>query len=202
MALKLYNYKVHTRYFDCVMNATASKVKVTYIFVMLIIWCKIQEKKLLKTMISLRKYIQLKVYSHHIKNVWLSSLTLFLIFWWIELAISRIHRTGYENFIFNFEDIRHRKIVLYQTLIVLFQSSKPVSSRVLVETSQIDGVFYVKCPPNFMRSSAIVKIEYSCWRKVSDIKVTKYFFSVNIFIIKQSMLLTFLWLFKIVRSIT
>ena len=80
MALKLYNYKVHTRYFDCVMNATASKVKVTYIFVMLIIWCKIQEKKLLKTMIPLRKYIQLKVYSHHIKNVWISSLTLFLIF--------------------------------------------------------------------------------------------------------------------------
>ena len=31
MPLKLYNYKVHTSYFNCVMNVTASKVKVANI---------------------------------------------------------------------------------------------------------------------------------------------------------------------------
>ena len=28
MSLKLYNYKVHTSYFDCVVNVTAWKMKV------------------------------------------------------------------------------------------------------------------------------------------------------------------------------
>ena len=72
---------------------------------------------------------------------------LFSIFRWIEIL--RLHRKGYQNFIFNFEDIWKRKI------------------------------------------------ENGFQRKVSDTKVTEYFLSVNIFITKQSMLLTFLWLLKI-----
>ena len=38
----------HTGYFDCVMNATAWKVKFANMFVMLIIWCKIQQKSYYK----------------------------------------------------------------------------------------------------------------------------------------------------------
>ena len=74
-------------YYDCVMNATAWKVKVANMFVMLITWCKIQEKKLLQTTIHLRKWIQLKVFNHPVNNVWMISLFLILIFWWIELAV-------------------------------------------------------------------------------------------------------------------
>ena len=47
------------------------------------------EKESPWTKISLRKWIQLKVYSHPVKNVWISSLTLILIFWWIERAVLR-----------------------------------------------------------------------------------------------------------------
>ena len=106
------------------------------------------EKNLLQITISLRKWIQLKVYSHPVKNVWISSLTLIMIFWWIELAILRSHRKIYQNFIFNSEDIWKRKFVFYQTLIAFFHTGKPVSSRVLVETS--DG-FYMLYVPNCMK---------------------------------------------------
>ena len=34
----------HISYFDCLMKATAWKVKVANMFAMLIIWCKIQKK--------------------------------------------------------------------------------------------------------------------------------------------------------------
>ena len=44
MPLKLYNYKLHARYFDRVMNVTALKVKVANIVRDVFIWCKIQEK--------------------------------------------------------------------------------------------------------------------------------------------------------------
>ena len=55
-------------------------------------------KKLLQTTIPLRKWIQLKFYSYSVKNVWISSLTLIFIFWWIELAILRSHRNVYQDF--------------------------------------------------------------------------------------------------------
>ena len=133
---------MHTSYFNYVNCVTAWKVKVANIARDVFIWCKIQEKKLLETIIPLGKCIQLKVYSHYVKNIWISSLTLFMIFWWIELAILRIRRKGYQNFIFNFEDIWKRTIVLYQTLIAFFHTSKLVWSRVLVKTPHSDG-FYI-----------------------------------------------------------
>ena len=134
-------YTTYTSYFGCVMKAASWKVKVANIFAILIIWCK---KKLLPTIISLRKWIQLEVYSHPMKNVWISSLTLILIFWGIELAILRSHRKVYQDFIFNFEDIWKRKFVFYQPLIAFFHTGKPVSSRVLVETSYSDGFHVIR----------------------------------------------------------
>ena len=44
-------------------------------------------------------------------------MTLFLVFWWIELAILRSHRQGYQNFIFNFEDTRKRKQIKQSMLL-------------------------------------------------------------------------------------
>ena len=78
---------VHTSCFDYVLKATAWKMKTAYMFAMLVIWCKMQRKKLLQITVSLRKWIQLKVYSHPVKNVWISFLILILIFWWIQLAV-------------------------------------------------------------------------------------------------------------------
>ena len=123
---------VHTSYFDCVMKTTAWKVNVTNTFAMLIIWGKIQKEKLLQITISLRKWIQLKVYSHPVKNVWIIFLSLILIFWWMELVILRNYRKVYQNFIFNLGDIWKRKFVLYQTLNAFFYTGKPVSSQVLI----------------------------------------------------------------------
>ena len=74
-----------------------------------------RKKKLLQITIPLRKWIQLKVYSHLVTNVWISSLTLILIFWWIEQVILISHRKVSQNFAFNFRDIWKRKFVLYQT---------------------------------------------------------------------------------------
>ena len=48
MSLKLYSYKVHTNYFDRVMNVTACKVKVANIVGDIFIWGKIQEEHYLK----------------------------------------------------------------------------------------------------------------------------------------------------------
>ena len=53
---------------------------------------------------------------------------------------------GYQIVIFNFEDISKIKIVLYQTLITFFHTSKPISSRMLVETSHIDGFYMLYGP--------------------------------------------------------
>ena len=119
-------------------------------------------KKLLETIVPLEKCIQLNVYSHYIKNLWVNSLTLFLEFWWIELAILRIQIKGYQIVIFNFEDISKIKIVLYQTLITFFHTSKPISSRMLVETSHIDGFYMLYGPLTLSGSLVIVKIEYGC----------------------------------------
>ena len=91
----------------------------------------ITENKLLQITTHLRKWIQLKAYGQPVKHVWISSLTLILIFWWFELVILRIHRKVYQNFIFNFGCIWKRKFVLYQNLF-FFHTGKPVSSQVLV----------------------------------------------------------------------
>ena len=123
---------VHTSYFDCVMKATTWKVKVANMVAMLIIWGKIQKKNVLQITIPLRKSIQLKVYSHPVKNVWIGSLTLILIFLWIELVILGSHKKVYQNFIFNSGDIWKIKFVLYQILTAFFYTGKPVSSRLLV----------------------------------------------------------------------
>ena len=93
---------VHTSCFDYVLKATAWKMKTAYMFAMLVIWCKMQRKKLLQITVSLRKWIQLKVYSHPVKNVSTSSLTFVLIFGWIELVIWRSHRKICQNFIFDY----------------------------------------------------------------------------------------------------
>ena len=123
---------VHTSCFDYVLKATAWKMKTAYMFAMLVIWCKMQRKKLLQITVSLRKWIQLKVYSHPVKNVWISSLTLILIFLWIELVIFGSHKKVYQNFIFNSGGIWKIKFALYQILTPFFYTGKPVSSRVLV----------------------------------------------------------------------
>ena len=122
---------VHTSYFDCVMKATALKVKVTNMFGMLIIWGKVY-KKITSIYNSFEKMNPIKGLSHPVKKVWISSLTLTLIFWWIELAILRSDGKVYQSFIFNFGDIWKRKLVLYKTLNAFFHTGKPVSSRVLV----------------------------------------------------------------------
>ena len=116
VSLKLYNYKVHTGYFDCVMNATAWKVNVANMFVMCSYGVK-YSKKITANYNSFWEMYQSKVYSHHVKNVWISSSTLFLVFWWIELAILRSHRQGYQNFILNFEDTRKRKQIKQSMLL-------------------------------------------------------------------------------------
>ena len=54
---------------------------------------------------SFERWIQLKVYSRPAKNIWITSLTLILMFWWIELVILRRPIKVYQNFHFNFEDI-------------------------------------------------------------------------------------------------
>ena len=123
---------VHTSCFDYVLKATAWKMKTAYMFAMLVIWCKMQRKKLLQITVSLRKWIQLKVYSHPVKNVWISSLTLILIFLWIELVIFGSHKKVYQSFILNSGGIWKIKFVLYQILTPFFYTGKPVSSRVLV----------------------------------------------------------------------
>ena len=125
---------MHTTYFDYVLKATLWKVKVAYMFAMLIKWRKIQKKKLLQITIPLRKWIQLKVYSHSVKKAWISSLTLILIFCWIELAILRSHIKVSQNFIFNF--------VFYQTLIAFFHAEKSILSRVLIEILYSDRFTY------------------------------------------------------------
>ena len=114
---------VRKSYFDHVIKTTAWKVKVANMFPMLITWGKIQEKNTANYN-SLRKWIRLKVYSHAAKNVWVTSLTLILIFWWIKLVILRSHRKVYQNSIFNFGDIWKRQFVLYQTLISFFHTGK------------------------------------------------------------------------------
>ena len=129
------------KYFECVMKGTAWKVQVANVFAIIILWCKTQEKILHNT-IPLRKQTQLKVYSQKC----ISSLTLILIFWWIELAILRSHREVYQNFIFNFGDIWKRKFVFDQTLIAFFHTGKPVSSLVLVETSYSVGFYMLYVP--------------------------------------------------------
>ena len=148
---------VHASYFDCVMNATVWKVKAANMFVMLLIWCKIEKKKLLETTIPLRKWIWSKVYSHPVKNVWISSLTLIMIFWWTEPFWEAAEK--FQNFIFNFKDIWKRQFVFYNTLIAFFHTGKLVSSRVFIETSYSDG-FYMLHFLNFLRSRVIVQIEY------------------------------------------
>ena len=117
-------------------------------FKMLLIWCKIKRKKLLQTT---------KVYSHPVKNVWISSLTLIMIFWWTEPFWEATEK--FQNFIFNFEDICKRKFLFYQTLIAFFHTGKLVSSRVFMETSYSDG-FYMLHVLNFSRSQVTVQIEY------------------------------------------
>ena len=101
------------------------------------------EKKITANYNFFEKVNQLK--SHPIKNVRISSLTFIFIFWWIELAILRSHRKLYQNFIFNFEDIWKRKFVFCQTLSFL-PHCKPLSSRVLVETSYSRRILYVIRP--------------------------------------------------------
>ena len=125
---------MHTTYFNYALKATLWKVKVAYMFAMLIKWFNIQKKKLLQITIPLRKWIQLKVSSHSVKNVWISSLTLILIFCWIELAILRSHIKVSQNFIFNF--------VFYQTLIAFFHAEKSILSRVLIEILYSDRFTY------------------------------------------------------------
>ena len=62
-------------------------------YVCVVIRCKMQEKNYWKQQFIWKKWIkglksiQLKVYSHHAKNIWISFLILILIFWWIQLAV-------------------------------------------------------------------------------------------------------------------
>ena len=54
------------------------KGKSTNMFVMLIMWCKIPKKNYCKLQLHCEN--ELDAYSHPVKNVWISSLTLNLIF--------------------------------------------------------------------------------------------------------------------------
>ena len=108
-----------------------------------------------------RNWIQSKLFIHLVKKVWISSLTFILILWWIELCLLRSHRNVYQNYIINFKDNSKKKIVFYQTSIAFLPTGKPVSSRLLVETSYSDG-FYLLHVPNFMKFWVTVQIEYGC----------------------------------------
>ena len=90
-------------------------------------------KKITANYNSFEKMNPLK--GHPVKNVQIRSLTLVLIFWWIEVAILRSHRKVCRNFIFNFEDIWKRRFVFHQTLNAFFHTGKAVSSWLLGETS-------------------------------------------------------------------
>ena len=112
------------------------------------------EKKLPQMTISLWKWTQLKVYSHPVQRVWISSLTPILIFWWTELVILRIHRKVYQNFIFNFG----KKICIVSDLKLFLPHWKTcfIPSIGMVETSYCDG-FYMLYVPCFVRSWVIVQ---------------------------------------------
>ena len=163
-------------------------------FVMLIICCKIQ-KKLLQITIPLRKYIQIKVYSHPVKNVWISSLTLILIFWWTDLAILRSHRKVYQNIIFNFEDIWKRKFVFHQTLIAFFHTRKTLIPNVGRDLIQW-WILYVMSPYFFQVLGDSPDIVGLLAKK--EVGHFKIFFFCQYLHNWQSILLTFLWLLRIV----
>ena len=106
----------------------------------------------------------------------------------------RSQRKVYQNFIFNFEDIWKRKFVFYQAL--LLSSTLATCFIPSVETSYSDRVdmLYI----NFIRSwDSPDRIGLLAKKEVNDIKG---FFSVNLFIIKQRMLLTFLQLLRIAQK--
>ena len=142
LVVKVKSLKSKTRFF--VRQLLCIQVTLILLWKQLHERCKLREK-LLETTIPLRKWIRLKSYSHPVKNVRISSSTFILIFWWVELTILRSDRKVYHNFIFNSEDIWKRKFVFYQTLITFFHIGKPVSSRMLLETSYSD-IFYVIRP--------------------------------------------------------
>ena len=81
----------------------------------------VTNKFVLVSTIHLRKWIQLKVYSYLVKNVWISSFILTLRFWWLQLAVWEATES-HQNFVFNFEDIWKRKFVFYQALIAFFHT--------------------------------------------------------------------------------
>ena len=92
-----------------------------------------------------------------------------------------------------------KKIFILLDLISFFHTGKPVSSRMLVEVLCSDG-FHMLYVPNFMKSWMLVQTEKGWYWRMKWV-IWRYFFSVNIFIIKQSMLLTFLRLLRIVSSV-
>ena len=120
----------------------------------------------------------------------MSSLTLILIFWWIELVILRNYRKAYQKSIFDFGDIWKIKFVFYQTLNAFLHTGKPVSPRMLV-WQRLHTVTDFICYTSWL---IVQTIGLPVKKEASDIKVF-----VNIYIIKQSMLLTFLWLLRIVQ---
>ena len=84
-------------------------------------WCwsySVKYNKKVTTNYNLsRKWIQLKVKNVWIscQNIWISSLILIWIFWWIELAVLRSHRKVYQNCIFDFK-ISEKKICILPDL--------------------------------------------------------------------------------------
>ena len=118
-----------------------------------------------------------------------------LIFWWTELVILRIHRKFYQSFIFNFG----KKICIVSDLKHFLPHWKTcfMPSFGMVEISYCDG-FYVMC-------SLLCKVLGNSSDRIGLLAkrkwvISRLFFSFNIFIIKQSMLLTFLRLRRIVSS--
>ena len=117
MYIKMYATKAMRPF--AVMNATAWKVEVANMFVVLIMWCKIQEKTILQTTIHLRKWIQLNVYSQKCMDKFVHPYFEILMNW---ASRMRSYRKVFQNFIFNLEDIWKRKFVFYQALIAFFHS--------------------------------------------------------------------------------
>ena len=122
-----------------------------------VIRCKIPEKKLLQTTIHLRKSIQLKLYSHLVTNVWISSFILILIFWWLQLAAWEATES-LSKFYLEFWIYLENKICILPGLNCFLPHWQPVSSWVLVETLNNDECDMLYAP-NFMRSWVIVQIE-------------------------------------------
>ena len=101
-------------------------------------------KKITANYNSFKKKIQLKVYSHPVKNVWISSLILILIFWWIDFFHPFSEATEkFTKILSLILKIFGKKNCILPGLNCFLAHWQPVSSWVLAET--LHAVTYLIC---------------------------------------------------------